>query len=145
LNVSYREPNKENEGFDNSVIISFLEEIKEDYQNCGPQLRTALGKFAEQYHSSKSSSIPRLCSFLYNVNHNVDATRVKSGAKIRVQVESVKRRKIEGSNGTRRKLPGAVNGGKENLDPQSIPSRKKKKTGKKEHNLSTNVLNNQLN
>ena len=52
---------------------------------------------------------------------------------IRIQVESVKRHKIEGSNGTRRKLPGAVNGGKENSDPQSIPSRKKRKTDKKEH------------
>ena len=144
-NVSYREPNKENKGFDNSVVISFLEEIKEDYLNCGPQFCTALDKFAEQYHSSKSRSIPRLCSFLYNVNHNVDATRVKSGAMIRVQVESIKRRKIEGSNGTKRKLPGDVNGGKENSDPQRIPSRKKRKTGKKEHNLSKNVLNNQLN
>ncbi|CAB5380545.1 unnamed protein product [Rhizophagus irregularis] len=143
--AKWKEPNKENEGFDNSVIISFLEEIKEDYQNCGPQFCAALDKFAEQYHSSKSRSIPQLCSFLYNVNHNVDATRVKSGAMIRVQVESVKRRKIEGSNGTRRKLPGAVNEGKENLDPQSIPSRKKRKTGKKEHSLSKNVLNNQLN
>ena len=55
---------------------------------------------------------------------------------IRVQVESVKRRKILGC---------AVNGGKENSDPQSIPSRKKRKAGKKEHKLSKNVLNNQLN
>ena len=83
----------------NSALISFLEEINEDYQNCGSQFHTALDKFAKRYHSSKSKSIPRLCSFLYNVNHNVDATHVKSGAMIRVQVESVKRRKIVGSNG----------------------------------------------
>ena len=46
---------------------------------------------------------------------------------IRVQVESVKRRKTEGSSGTKRKLPAIVNQGKENPDPQTIPSRKKRK------------------
>ena len=64
---------------------------------------------------------------------------------IRVQVESVKRRKIEGSSGTRRKLPVNVNEGKENLDPQVIPARKKKKTGKKAHDLSKNILKSQPN
>ena len=63
---------------------------------------------------------------------------------IRVQVESVKRRK-EGSSGTRRKLPATTNKGKENSDPQTIPARKKKKTGKKKQNLSENVSKNQLN
>ena len=62
---------------------------------------------------------------------------IKSGAHIRVQVESVKRRKIEGG-GTKRRLSVPVKNGKENFDPHTIPSRKKKK-GKKEHNLSKNV------
>ena len=116
-----------------------------DYKNYGPQFRTALDKFAERYHASKSMSIPRLCSFLYDINRNVDPTRVKSGSMIRVQVESVKRRKNEGSHGSRRKLSTIVNSGKENSDSQAIPSRKKRKTSKKEHNLSKNVIKNQLN
>ncbi|CAB5394938.1 unnamed protein product [Rhizophagus irregularis] len=138
----WRETNKENEDINDSVLISFLEEIKEDYQNYGPQFRTALDKFIERYHASKSISVPRLSSFLYSIDRNIDAKRVKSGAMIHVQVESVKRRKLEGSNGKRRKLPAIVNGGKENSDPQTIPSRKKRKTSKKEHNLSKNVLKN---
>jgi len=138
-----REPNKENEekGIDISALIIFLEEIRADYQTNGSQFRAALDKFAERYHASKSISVPRLCSFLYDINRSLDPTRIKSGAKIRVQVESIKRRQIEGSSDTRRKLKE----GKENLDPQNIPARKKKKTGKKQHNLNKNVLNNQLN
>ena len=97
---------------------------------------------------SKSISIPRLSSFLYNVDRNVDPTRVKSGAMIRVQVESAKRHKIEGSSSIRRRLPATANTtneGKENLDPQIIPARKKKKIGKKAHNLNKNVLKSQPN
>jgi len=118
-------------------LVAFLEEIKVDYENYGPQFRIALDKFAKRYHASKSKSIPRLCSFLYDINRNVDPTRVKSGSMIRVQVESVKRR-------TKRKLSAILEGEKENSDPQTIPSRKKRK-GKKEHNLSKNILRNQLN
>ena len=63
--------------------------MKEDYQNASPQLCTALDKFAERYRSAKSKSIPRLTSYLYDLNHNLDPTaRVKSGSMIRVQVES---------------------------------------------------------
>ena len=43
------------------------------------------------------------------------------------------------------KLPAIVNGGKENSEPQTIPSQKKRKTSKKEHNLSKNILKNQPN
>ena len=89
-------------------------------------------------------SIPRLASFLYDLNRNLDPTiNIRSGSKIRVQVESVKRRKTEGS-GRKRKLP-AINKEKENLDPHTIPSRKMTKAGKKEHNLSKHVLKNQPN
>lgn len=143
-----RELSKEDEDInDSTILISFLEAIKEDYQNCGPQFRTALNKFVERYFAAKSISIPRLSSFLYSIDRNVDATRVKSGAMIRVQVESVKRRKLEGSSGTKRKLPAKISGGggKENSDSQTIPSRKKRKTGKKEHNLSKNISKNRLN
>jgi hypothetical protein len=114
-----------------------LEEIKVDYENYGLQFRTALDKFSKQYHASKSKSIPRLCFFLYDINCNVDLTQVKSGSMIRVQVESVKRC-------TKRKLSAIVKGEKKNSNPQTIPSRKKWK-GKKEHNLSKNILRNQLN
>ena len=97
-----RELDKENEDInDPTILISFLEAIKEDYQNCGLQFRTALNKFVERYFAAKSISIPRLSSFLYSIDRNVDATRVKSGAMIRVQVESAKRRKLEGSSGTK--------------------------------------------
>ncbi|CAG8830465.1 23137_t:CDS:1, partial [Gigaspora rosea] len=57
---------------------------------------------------------------------NVDATRIKSGAMIRVQVESVKHRKLEGSSRVR-KSGTNVNRMKENVDSQTIPSRKKRK------------------
>ncbi|CAB4435666.1 unnamed protein product [Rhizophagus irregularis] len=141
--AEWKELNKENEDInDPTILIPFLEAVKEDYQSCGPQFRTALNKFIERYFAAKSISIPRLSSFLYG---KVDAARVKSGAMIRVQVESVKRRKLEGSNGTKRKLPASGGGGKENSDPQAIPSRKKRKTGKKEHNLSKNISRNWLN
>ncbi|PKY53879.1 hypothetical protein RhiirA4_426357 [Rhizophagus irregularis] len=141
--AEWKELNKENEDInDPTILIPFLEAVKEDYQSCGPQFRTALNKFIERYFAAKSISIPRLSSFLYG---KVDAARVKSGAMIRVQVESVKRRKLEGSNGTKRKLPASGGGGKENSDPQAIPSRKKRKTGKKEHNLSKNISRNRLN
>ncbi|PKK61501.1 hypothetical protein RhiirC2_718369 [Rhizophagus irregularis] len=45
---------------------------------------------------------------------------LRSGSMIRVQVESVKRRKTEGS-GCKWKLPNTIKD-KENLDPQNIPS-----------------------
>ena len=57
---------------------------------------------------------------------------------IRVQVESIKRRK---TGGKIQKLPEE----KENIDPQVILTRKKKKTGKKEHNLSVHISENQAN
>ena len=63
---------------------------------------------------------------------------------IRVQVESVKRRKTERSGGGKRRLP-TVSEGKENLDPKTIPARKKKKTAKKNHNLSMHIAKNQPN
>ena len=90
-------------------------------------------------------SVPRLSSFLYDLNRDLDPmARIKSGANIRVQVESIKRRKTGGS-GSKRKLPVTNNNRKENLDLMAIPARKKRKTNKKEHNLSKNVLNNQQN
>ena len=70
--------------------------------------------------------------------------RIKSEANIRVQVESIKRRKTEGG-GSKRRLPISNNKGKENSDPMAIPARKKRKTAKKEHNLSRNILNNRPN
>jgi hypothetical protein len=61
-----------------------------------------------------------------------------------VQVESVKRQKMKRSGGGKRRLP-AASGGKENLDPKTIPARKKKKTAKKSHNLSMHIEKNQPN
>ena len=59
-------------------------------------------------------------------------------------MESIKRRKTEGSS-SKRRLNVPTNEGKENLDPQIIPARKKKKTGKKDHNLSKHIMKNQPN
>jgi len=141
----FRESGEKNEEIDISSFTAFLEEVKEDYQNSGPQLRTALDKFSVRYNAAKSKSIPQLSSFLYDINRDLDPlARIKSGAHIRVQVESIKRRKTEGSS-TKRRLPVLTSKGKENLDPQVIPVRKKKKTAKKVHNLSKNVLSNQTN
>ncbi|GET02902.1 transposable element Tc1 transposase [Rhizophagus clarus] len=135
-----REPEKEtNEINDNSAIDIILEEIRVDYENGGPHLRTALDKFAERYTAAKSKSIPKLCSFLYDLNRDLD--QVRSGSMIRVQVESIRRRKTEKSGSKKRELLEE----KENLDPQIIPSRKKKKTGKKEHNLSLHIDENRTN
>ncbi|CAG8454976.1 7145_t:CDS:10 [Dentiscutata heterogama] len=94
---------------------TFLKTMKDDYEYCGPQLQAALEKLAERYNAAKTKSIPALKSFLYNVNHNSDPlVHVKSGAKIRVQVESVKRRKTK----------SGVNksGSKENYNPHVIPA-----------------------
>ncbi len=144
--ISCREQSEENEEIDISAFTSFLEEVKSDYQNAGQTLRTSLNKFKDRYNAAKSKSIPRLSSFLYDLDRNFDpAARLKSGPMIRVQVESIKRRKTENSGGSKRKLPAAVNVEKENIDPQIIPARKKKKTGKKDHNLSMNICKNQPN
>ena len=67
---------------------------------------------------------------------------------IHIQIESAKQYKIEGSSSTRRRLPATVNTtneGKKNLNPQIILIRKKKKIGKKAHNLNKNILKNQSN
>ena len=80
----------------------------------------------KRYQAAKSVSIPRLISFLYDICSYADPTiRIRSGSMIRVQVESVKRRKMEGS-GRKRKTSTIKN--KENLDPQTIPNRKTKKS-----------------
>ena len=77
------------------------------------------------------------------MNHDVDLTvHIRSGSMIRVQVESVKRCKIEESS-RKRKLPAIRD--KENRDSHLIPNRKTKKAGKKELNLSKNVGKNQPN
>ncbi|CAG8679429.1 7101_t:CDS:2, partial [Dentiscutata heterogama] len=60
------------------LFESFLETVKDDYKNGGPQLRASLEKLAERYNPD-----------------NDPLVRVKSGAKIRVQVESIKHRKNE--------------------------------------------------
>ncbi|CAB5353787.1 unnamed protein product [Rhizophagus irregularis] len=60
---------------------------------------------------------------------------IKSGSMIRVQVKSIKRRKSGSSSGGKRKIAANISEGKENMDPQIIPTRKKKKSGKKEHNF----------
>ena len=135
-----------NTEIDCTSFAMFLEEVKADYQNCNPQLCTALDKFAERYRSAKSKSIPRLTSYLYDLNRDLDPTaRIKSGSMIRVQVESVKRRKTEGSSGRKRKPPNTICEEKENMDPHVIPARKKKVTAKKSHNLSVHIAKNQPN
>jgi len=54
-------------------------------------------------------------TLLYDLNRDLDPTaRVKSCSMIRVQVESVKRRKIEGSSGRKRKLSNIICEEKEN-------------------------------
>ncbi|CAB4439790.1 unnamed protein product [Rhizophagus irregularis] len=143
--IEQREPSGKNEEIDISTFTAFLDDVKMDYQNGGKTLRTALDKFKDRYNTAKSKSIPRLSSFLYDINRSMDPmTRVKGGANIRIQVESIKRRKMEGG-GVKRRLPIPTNEGKENLDPHAIPTRKKRKTSKKKHNLSKNILKNRPN
>ncbi|CAB4404221.1 unnamed protein product [Rhizophagus irregularis] len=78
--VEGNESNENAEGNEGNIstFTHFLEEIKDDYKN---------GSIAITY-----------CITQY------PKSRVKSGSMIRVQVESVKRRKTEGS-GHKRKLP----------------------------------------
>ncbi|CAG8450502.1 4374_t:CDS:10 [Cetraspora pellucida] len=112
--IEWKETNEKHDDIDISTFVTFLEEVKLDYQNAGEQLRVAFDKFKERYNVAKSRSISRLSSYLYDLNHNV---------------ESVKRRKVK--DGTRkRKFPASMNKEKENTDPQTIPARKKKKTDK---------------
>ncbi|PKC58291.1 hypothetical protein RhiirA1_495999 [Rhizophagus irregularis] len=142
--LSCKESNENVEIVDISAFTDFLEEVRRDYRDGGAQLRTALDKFAEHYKAAKLKSIPQLTSFLYDLNRDLDPmVNLRSGSMIRVQVESVKRRKTEGS-GYKCKLPNVIKD-KENLDPQNIPSCKTRKASKKEHNLSKNVLKNQPN
>ncbi|CAG8844932.1 34095_t:CDS:1, partial [Racocetra persica] len=90
--------------------------VKNDYETCGPQLKSALEKFAKRYNSAKTRSITVLASFLYNIGRDADPlVRVKSGAKIHMQVESVKRRKTES---------GAKKSNNKENDLHVIPARK---------------------
>ncbi|CAG8720386.1 4263_t:CDS:2, partial [Gigaspora margarita] len=98
-----------------SKFILFLENVKNDYQNV---------------------------SFLYGLNYQLDPTaNIRSGSMIRVQVESMKRCKLGLSNKCR--LPAIEN--KENLDPQVIPNRKKRKANRKEHDLSKRINKKSIN
>ena len=129
-----RKSNESAEGNEGNIstFIHFLKGIKDDYKNGGMQLRIALDKFADHYKAAKLKSIPRLVSFLYDLNRDLDPTsHVKSGSMIRVQIESVKRRKTESSGSRKRKLPNNIREEKENLDPYVIPARKKRATAKK--------------
>ncbi|RIB22674.1 hypothetical protein C2G38_2173368 [Gigaspora rosea] len=122
--ITWREPtnsSEENNDNDTFSFMAFLEEVREDYLNGNPQLCAALNKF---------SMHPMI--------------RVKGGVHIRVQPEFIKRRKVNGY-GTKRKSHCSTNNGKENVDLQVIPARKKKKAGKKNHNLSESVSKNHPN
>ncbi|CAG8531703.1 4984_t:CDS:2 [Funneliformis mosseae] len=124
--IERRVPNEESTDIDYTSFVTFLEEVKSDYQIASPQLRTALDKFAERYCSAKSKSFPQLTCYLYDLNRSLNPTaRVKSGSMIRVQVESVKRRKTKGSGGRKRKLPNTICDEKETLNPHVIPARKR--------------------
>jgi hypothetical protein len=82
------EGNERNKG----TFTHFLEGIREDYKNDDMQLHIALDKFANHYKVIKLKSIPRLVSFLYDLNHDKDllTSHAKSGSMICVQVESIK-------------------------------------------------------
>ncbi|CAG8451957.1 3705_t:CDS:2 [Gigaspora rosea] len=109
-----------------TLFEQFFEAIKHDYESCGPQLQTALDKFAERYNMAKAKSVLALTTFLYNINCNTDLlVRMRSGTKIHVQIESVKRRKLVDN--------------KENSDPHTIPAHKVRSVSKKGHRLSKNT------
>ncbi|RIB21214.1 hypothetical protein C2G38_2177236 [Gigaspora rosea] len=138
-NNKFREFEKneiEIDNINNSSFDEFLEEIRNDYKNCGPQLRKAFETFTERYRAEKSLSIAQAISFLYNPN---SSTQIKSGAAICVQPESVKRRKTRVGNSKRRYKTNKVN------IFQEIPKCKAWQTNKKGHNLSNNILSNVLN
>ncbi|CAG8787884.1 7465_t:CDS:1, partial [Racocetra fulgida] len=110
---------------DTSEFITFLEEVKSDYQNADQTLRIALDKFKDRYNAAKSKSISCLTSYLYDLHRSLDPmVRIKSGSHIRVQVESIKRRKMERGS-TRQKLSTSKN--KENSDPHTIQLERRKK------------------
>ncbi|CAG8489833.1 15462_t:CDS:2, partial [Dentiscutata heterogama] len=82
-------------------VASFVETIKYDYENT-------------------------LTTFLYNVNRNTNPlVCMRSGTKIRMQVKSVKHRKLVDN--------------KKNSDPHIISARKVWAVGKKGHRLSENT------
>ncbi|CAG8856731.1 9483_t:CDS:1, partial [Gigaspora margarita] len=119
------EPDDQEVDFDGSSFNDFLQEIEDDYKTCGTQLRTAFDKFAERYKAAKSRSIGRVTTFLYDHRYNLDPlARIKSGAMIRVQPESVKRRRTN--------VKQRTNADKEN-DYQEIPKRKVRKINKPKH------------
>ncbi|CAG8777332.1 11589_t:CDS:2, partial [Dentiscutata erythropus] len=77
----FEENEIETNNVDNSSFDKFLEEISDDYKNCGPQLRKAFEIFAKRYRASKSQSIAQAITFLYNPDSSI---QIKSGAAIRV-------------------------------------------------------------
>ena len=126
------------------LFDGFLKEIKEDYENCDSQFCIAFDKFAERYKVAKSKLISWLNTFLYDIKRGLDPlVHIKSGSMIRVQAESIKRRK-SGGGGAKWKYSINIGANNEN-DPQNIPKCKTWKTSKKEHNLGKNVSKNLLN
>ncbi|CAG8589491.1 21672_t:CDS:2, partial [Dentiscutata erythropus] len=91
----------ETDNVNNLSFDKFLEEISDDYKNCGSQLRKAFETFAKRYRASKSRSIVWAITFLYNSDFS---TQIKSGAAICIQPESVKRRKTGVRNNKRAKI-----------------------------------------
>ncbi|PKK58339.1 hypothetical protein RhiirC2_796476 [Rhizophagus irregularis] len=78
-----------------------LSELSEETKNLGLILLSLLHIVIMQ----NLSPIIRLSSYLYDLNRNIDPmVAIKSGAHIRVQVESIKRRKTEESSAKRKLL-----------------------------------------
>ncbi|RIB13330.1 hypothetical protein C2G38_2198157 [Gigaspora rosea] len=75
--IELSEMNDQETGFDSSSFNNFLKEIEDDYKNCSSQLQTAFDNFAEHYIATKSQSIGRVTTFLYDHNLNSSA-RIKS-------------------------------------------------------------------
>ncbi|CAG8768835.1 7566_t:CDS:2 [Gigaspora margarita] len=75
-----------------------LQKYNTNNKSSNTQLQATLNKFAECNNVAKSKSIPRLASFLYNINYHLNlVVNVRSGLMIHVQVESAKCHKLEGS------------------------------------------------
>ncbi|RIA99873.1 hypothetical protein C2G38_2236966 [Gigaspora rosea] len=94
-----------------------------------------MGELTNVDEEIKTTSDSNFIAFLDEVKSDYQ-TCFKSGTYICVQVESIKQRKVKG--GTKNKENAM-------LDSQAIPARKKKKTGKKVHNLGKNISKNQPN
>ncbi|RGB25394.1 hypothetical protein C1646_723867 [Rhizophagus diaphanus] len=130
--------------------MEFVNKVDTDIKNGDPNFHYGLKRFLLAYQKARNTNIQDASLFLQNneiTRKYYKNWQVRNNKQIKVQVTSIQRRKTN-NNGSKR-----LNQGKkskrsfeniENIDPQTIPPRKKR-TIKKKHALAESIKQNTKN